>query len=183
MNLIPFECGLCRGVAGIVNPQDERLAVSAGFERSDHDRARGDLDQRTSRRGADAGRGEERFGALDAKMRRRRLIIRGVRADGIVENRFPLLFGAVIGVPMVVHHPRINRGGRLDRGQVGRGIRLRTGQVRRQPADFQQRRFGRWTKSRPACRSRCPPSARRKTNSCTRLEAGPFPVGSPPTEC
>ena len=51
------------------------------------------------------------------------------------------LIGAIVRVPVVVHHPGINRRRRLDLGHVGLWIWLRTRKIRGQAADFQKRRL------------------------------------------
>ena len=55
------------------------------------------------------GRGDERLGGFDAEMRGGGLIVSGVRTDRVAKDRLAFLVGAIIGVPMVVHHPGIDR--------------------------------------------------------------------------
>ena len=69
------------------------------------------------------------------------LIVSGVRTDRVAEDRFAFLIRAIVRVPVVVHHPRIDRGRGLDLGQVGLWIGLRTREVRGQAADFEERSF------------------------------------------
>ena len=76
-------------------------------------------------------------------MRGSDLVIVAVRTNRVAKDRLAFLVGAVVRVPMVVHHPGIDGRRRFDRGKIRFWIWLGTGQVRSQAADLDEWSFNR----------------------------------------